>query len=114
MIDRYVAILAPKKLGKKLNAFISISIVDHSQNGLNAFIEQIQTYPEVMECHHVTGDSDFLLKIVVEDIERYNEFVTQKLSSVPNIDRVKSTFSLSVSKASTAYELNIKDLPNNY
>lgn len=114
VIRRYVAILDSKKIGKKLTAFIHISIIDHSKQGLDAFVDQVRTYPEVMECHHVTGDSDFLLKIVVEDIERYNNFVTNKLSTVPNVGRVKTSFSLSVSKATTAYELVLDDLPKEY
>lgn len=105
VIRKYVALLDPKKLGKKLNAFIHISIIDHSKRGVDIFVEHIEKYPEVMECHHVTGDSDFLLKVVVQDIEKYNEFVTEKLSIVPNIDKVKTSFSLSVRKATTVYSI---------
>lgn len=106
VISRYVAILDPKLVHKKLSAFVQISIIDHSRVGLEAFTQQVITYPEVMECHHVTGDSDFILKIVVEDIERYNQFVTEKLSNVPNIGKVQSSFSLSTSKFTTAYEID--------
>jgi len=114
VIKNYVALLEPKKLGKKLMAFIHISVIDHSKAGLESFTSQVKSYPEVMECHHVTGDADFFLKIVVEDIERYNEFVTNKLSTVPNIDKVRSSFSLSVSKSTTAYEIKLEDLPKTY
>ena len=105
VIEKYVALLDPQKLGKKLHAFIHISILDHSKRALDAFVAEIANYPEIMECHHVTGDSDFLLKVVVEDIGQYNQFVTEKLSTVSNIGKVKTSFSLSVRKKTTAYQL---------
>lgn len=101
VIKRYAALLDAKKLGKKLTAFIHISIIDHSNHGVGKFVDQVTTYPEVIECHHITGDSDFLLKIIVEDIEVYNAFITQRLWSVPNIGKVKTSFSLSTKKATT-------------
>lgn len=104
VIERYVALLDPIKLGKKLRAFIHISILDHSKQAVDEFVRQVETYPEVMECHHVTGDSDFLLIIVLADIAQYNQFVTEKLSTVSNIGRLNSSFSLSVRKKTTAYE----------
>ena len=106
VIQKYVAIIDPKKLGKKLNAFIHITILDHSKKALDLFFERVNTYSEVMECHHLTGDSDFLLKIVVTDIEEYNAFVTEKLSTVPNIGRVRSSFSLSVGRSTTAFSID--------
>ena len=114
VIRKYVAILDPKKLGKKLNAFIQITIEDHSKKALDLFFEQVNVYPEVLECHHLTGDSDFLLKIVVADIEEYNTFVTEKLSTVPNIGRVKSSFSLSVGRSTTAFKIDEKSLGLDY
>lgn len=114
VIKKYVAILDSKKLGKKLTAFIHISILDHSAKGLDDFVAEIMTQPEVIECHNVTGDSDFFLKIVVEDIEKYNEYLRNKLSKVPNIRRLKSSFSLSVKKETTAYELQLENLPRSY
>ena len=109
-----MALLDPKKLGKKLNAFIHISIIDHSKEGIDSFVNQVAGYSEVMECHHVTGDSDFLLKISVEDIEKYNLFVTEKLSVVPNINQIKTSFSLSVRKATTVFHLNLDLMPTEY
>ena len=104
-IDRYVAILNHSKLGKKMQAFIHLSIIDHSKEAVDSFVSQIEDYPEVMECHHVTGDSDFLIKVVVRDIEEFNDFITEKLSTVSNIGRLKSSFSLSVRKQTTAYDI---------
>lgn len=110
VIKKYVVLLDPKKIGKKLTAFIHISIIDHSKKGLDEFVNQINSFTEVMECHHVTGDSDFLLKVVVEDIDRYNQFITEKLSITPNIGKIKTSFSLASRKETTAYQIELKNL----
>lgn len=98
VIDRYVAILNPTLLGKKLTAFIHISIKDHTKASVESFVERVVSFEEVIECHHVSGDSDFLIQVLLEDIEKYNEFVLEKLSVVPNISKLESRFSLSVRK----------------
>ena len=114
VIQRYVALVDPKKVGKKLTVFINITIIDHSKKGLDAFLDQVTKYPEVIECHHITGDADFFLKVVVEDIERYNQFLTSQLSRVPNVGKVKSSFSLSVGKSTTAIDIDSGSLPERY
>ena len=97
-IDHYTVVLNTDKLGKKVTAFANISIKDHSKTLVNAFVERVMAFPEVLECHFVTGTSDFMIKVMVEDIEKYNLFVLEKLSAVPNIGKVESLFSLSVRK----------------
>lgn len=105
IITQYVAIVNTKKLGKKLRAFVEISIIDHSMEAIDSFVQVIQDYPEVIECHHVTGDSDFLVIILTEDIETYNHFIVKKLSSAPNVGKVRSSFSLSLKKRTTAVKV---------
>ena len=100
-IERQVAILNASLLNMKLTAFISVSIIDHSSAALETFVQQVIQFPEVLECHHVTGQSDFLLKVVIEDIEKYNEFILKKISTVKNIANIESSFSLSTRKLST-------------
>ncbi|MBK8504298.1 MAG: Lrp/AsnC family transcriptional regulator [Saprospiraceae bacterium] len=95
IIKQYVAILDHHKLGRKLHAFIDISIKDHSKGAIDAFVDDVVKHPEVMECYHVTGESDFLLKVLLDDVEQYNQFVLNKLSTVPNIGKVETRFSLS-------------------
>ena len=105
VIDRYMAVLNPDKLGKKLTAFAHISIKDHSKELVEKFVEQVISFSEVLECHYVTGAADFMIKVLVEDIETYNHFVLEKLSAVSNIGKVESLFSLSVRKKTTAVPL---------
>lgn len=101
-ITKNVAILNPELLNLNLVVFISISISDHSISALDEFVEQVIQFPEVLECHHVTGQSDFLLKVILKDIKEYNEFVLSKISTVSNIAKVESSFSLSVRKYTQA------------
>ncbi len=98
IIDHYAAVLNTEKLGIKLKAFTHISLKDHSKELVEEFVQCITDFPEVMECHYVTGDSDFIIVILVEDMEKYKEFVLEKLFDVPNIGKLESYFSLSVGK----------------
>ena len=106
LIKKYVAIIDPRLLGKTLHAFIHISINEHSKKGLEAFVEQIIELPEVLECHHISGVFDFILKTIFDDMEAYNQFILNDLSVVPNIGRVETRFSLSVRKHTTAIPVN--------
>ena len=101
IIDHYTIALNADKLGKKLTAFANISIKDHSKELVNAFVDRVMDFPEVMECHFVTGTSDFMVRVLVDDIEKYNLFILEKLSAVPNIGKVESLFSLDVRKKTT-------------
>ena len=104
-IDRYVALVDPAKVGKTLFAFVHISLKEHARPEVEKFVEQVIQFKEVMECYHVTGDADFVLKVVLENIESYNQFVLERLSVVSNIGKVESRFCLSVRKYSTEIPL---------
>jgi len=105
VISQYVALVDPLKLDKKLRIFVEISVSDHSIKSIEKFVAQIIQHNEVIECHHVTGDSDFLLIIVTKDIEAYNDFISNKLSKVTNVGKVRSSFSLSIKKKTTALHI---------
>ncbi len=100
IIDHYAAILNSEKLGKKLFAFAHISLKDHSKDLVEEFTEKIIQIPEVMECHYTTGDTDFILKILLENMERYRDFVLTELFEMSNIAKVETYLSLSVPKKS--------------
>ena len=104
-IERYVALVDPAKVGKTLFAFVHISLKEHARPEVEKFVEQVIQFKEVLECYHVTGDADFVLKVVLENIESYNQFVLERLSVVSNIGKVESRFCLSVRKYSTEIPL---------
>lgn len=105
VIDRYVALVNPAKVGKKLFAFVHISLKEHARPEVEKFVEQVIQFKEVMECYHVSGNADFVLKVALDDIEAYNQFVLKRLSVVNNIGKVESRFCLSVRKYSTEIPL---------
>jgi len=100
-IDRYVALLDEAKLGYKMVAFVQISLNLHNLDEVNAFVRRVTVFPEVMECYHTTGESDFLLKILVSDMDRFNDFILHKLSEIENLRHVKTQFALSTRKRTT-------------
>lgn len=100
VITHYSAMLNTDLLGKKLYAFAHITLKDHSKASVQKFTKQIIKTPQVMECYYVTGDSDFILKILLNDMEMYREFVMEKLFEMSNIAKVETFLSLSVLKNS--------------
>jgi len=106
-IKRYVAILDRDKVGKGLIAFTSIQLREHSQTALRTFEQKSVKFKEVMECYRLTGNFDFLLKIAIHDMKEYNDFLMNKLSTLPNIGSVQTYFVLSEGKSETAYPLNM-------
>ncbi len=102
-IKKYVALVNHKKMGLSLVAFISISLTKHSRSYLDQFVKEVNQYKEVMECYHIAGNFDFILKVIVKDMEAYETFVLTKLSNIANLGRVQSSFVLSVNIHTTAY-----------
>jgi len=106
VISKYVALLSAEKLEKNLVAFVDISLKDHGKDAVEHFVNEIIKFSEVQECHHVTGQADIIIKVLLKNISEYNDFVLNKLSIVPNIGKLESRFSLSVRKNSTVIDLN--------
>lgn len=106
IIKKYVAIIDPISLGIETSTFVEVTLSVHGKKAVKAFLEAVTRIDEVMECHHVTGDADFLLKIVVKNIPAYEELLLQKLLELPNIQHLKTMVVLSTPKNNTA--LNIK------
>lgn len=105
IIRQYVALVDNRKLDLILTAFISISLTKHSRSYLDKFVKEINQYPEVMECYHIAGNFDFLLKIVVKNMEKYEVFILTKLSTIANLGQVQSSFVLSSNIHKTAYRV---------
>ncbi len=105
-IKRYVAILDRDKVGKGLIAFTSVQLREHTQSSLRTFEQKSVKIKEVMECYRLTGNFDFLLKIAIRDMKEYNDFLMNKLSTLPNIGSVQTYFVLSEGKSETAYPLD--------
>jgi Lrp/AsnC family leucine-responsive transcriptional regulator len=93
MIDGYVALLNAKKLGLTLMAFIGISMDKHTPERFEALEETLAQYPEVLECHLITGQTaDYLLKVIVKDMDAYQQFLLQKLTRIEGVSGVHTSF----------------------
>ncbi|MGB0522692.1 MAG: Lrp/AsnC family transcriptional regulator [Flammeovirgaceae bacterium] len=92
VIQGYAAIVDHKQVAQSMIAYCNVSLKEHSQAFIETFERQVRQLREVMECHHIAGASDYLLKIVVKDMEVYREFMTNKLATIENIGRVQSSF----------------------
>ncbi|MDN3493852.1 Lrp/AsnC family transcriptional regulator [Winogradskyella bathintestinalis] len=105
-IENYVAVLNNKKMGLKLTVFIGITLQGHTRSYLEKFVKEINNFPEVVECHRVSGNFDYLLKLVVEDIEAYETFIISKLTLLPYLGNVQSLIALSTSKETNEIDLS--------
>ncbi|QFU74199.1 Lrp/AsnC family transcriptional regulator [Halioglobus maricola] len=95
LIERHVSLLNQSMLGLKLTAYIGISMDRHTPDRFEAFEQEVASYPEVMACSVVTGQSsDYLLKAVVPDMEYYEKFLLGKLTRIPGVTGVHSSFEL--------------------
>ncbi|MDB5116767.1 MAG: winged helix-turn-helix transcriptional regulator [Mucilaginibacter sp.] len=104
-IKRYAAIVDPKKIGRGLIAYTQVQLKQHSQESLLAFQAEIIKLSEVMECYHMTGAFDFLLRIAISDMDEYNQLVMTKLSNMPDVGMMQSFFVMSEAKNESAYTL---------
>lgn len=106
LIEGYSARLDAKKVGLRQTVFIAISLQGHTRSYLEKFVNEINSFPEVIECHRVSGGFDYLLKLVVEDIEAYETFIISKLTLLPYIGNVQSHIVLSSSKETHELDLS--------
>ncbi len=98
IITRYAAVLDAAKLGRKLMVICHVSIREHNKLAGTKFIKSILFMPEVLECYSISGEFDFLLKVLTQDMEAYYDFHVNKLSQVDNVGHVQSTFVMGVVK----------------
>ncbi|MDQ1097124.1 MULTISPECIES: Lrp/AsnC family transcriptional regulator [Chryseobacterium] len=104
-IKRYVALLDNKKVGLPLIAFCNVSLAVHDDEHIRRFQEEIKNIEEIVECYSTGGMYDFLIKVILKDLDHYNIFAFQKLTKVQGIVKMQSSFVLDEIKNVTA--LNI-------
>ena len=104
-ISRYVTLLDALRLGLKVSVFIHVTLERQVESALGTFEKAIRERPEVMECYLMTGDADYLLRVVVPDIQKLEEFILQFLTRVPGVGNIRSSFALKQGKYQTALPL---------
>jgi len=93
IIDHSITLLNPSRLGLKLTAFVQISMDKHTPDRFENFEAHVQAFPEVVECYLITGhDADYQLKVMVPDMDYYQEFLLGKLTRIEGVSGVHSSF----------------------
>jgi Lrp/AsnC family leucine-responsive transcriptional regulator len=111
VIDRYVALLRPDRVGLGLTAYINVRLEKHTElhkrNPMDVFRASVLTWPEVVECAALTGEMDYLLQVMVPDMAAYSRFVLDTLLKHPSVQDMKSSFVLDRLKSTTALPLGM-------
>ncbi len=110
-IQKYVALLDKRKIGLSLVAYTNVSLKEHNTDFLSHFEEAARALPEVVECYHIAGLFDYLLKVVVRDMDAYQHFVSKKLAALENIGKVQSSFVMTEIKHTTSLPLGFSENP---
>jgi len=108
-IQRYVAVLDKRKVGKNLTSFTHVQLKEHSQSMMKSFEKEVIKFPEVQECYHMSGQYDFLLKVSILDMDEYYDFMINRLAKLANVGNVQSFFVLVEAKQHTAYTLKLPE-----
>ena len=104
-IRQYVAILDQEKMGFDMTCFVNVSLRMHGPNELSGFRASVNELPEVLDCYHVTGEFDYLLKVIVRNRKELQRFVERKLTPIPGVARIYTSLVLEEIKSSTSLPL---------
>jgi DNA-binding Lrp family transcriptional regulator len=108
IVRGYHADIDPHALGFGVTVFASVSLKSQAEVDLRAFHELIESWPMVRECHMLTGETDFLLKVVAADWDAYEKFLTTKLTAAPNVSTVKSALTIKTTKFEPGVPIDAK------
>jgi DNA-binding Lrp family transcriptional regulator len=97
-IRGYHADIEPSALGYSIMVFAMVSLKSQAEEDLRAFESHVRALPQVRECHMLNGEIDFILKIVAHDLQSFQEFLTSKLTSAPNVTSVKTSLTIRTAK----------------
>ena len=105
VIEKYVVLLDRNKIQKGFVVFCHLKLMQHTKEFISQFEKEVVQLNEVLECFHVSGDYDYILKICVENMEEYREFMVTKLTTLQHIGSTHSTFMIGEVKNTTAFSL---------
>ena len=106
IITSYHAKLNTEKIGLGVTTFVLATLSGHNRANIEGFIEEINKIPEVVECHHITGAGDFILKVIAKDIASYQKLMLEKVSDIKQVDNMQSMVVLSTFKDSKVIPVN--------
>lgn len=106
IIRGYVALVDPATVEKSIAAIVHVTLREHGEQRLTAFKDAVREFDEVQAAWHTAGEEDFILKVLVTDMEEYERFVVHRLSAIPDIARIRTSFCLSAVKDGTRVPLD--------
>ncbi len=107
VLEKRVALLNPRKLGFQIHVLLAVAMVEHTDANRQSFESHVQSLPEVTECYSVSGERDYILQVVVIDMDAYNHFINTQILDHPAVRSASSTFALRRVKYSTALPLSL-------
>ena len=105
LIRGYVALLDPDRLGLRLTALVMVRLSLHQERPIEQFRKSVLEIPEILECYHVSGEFDFLLKVVVRDIRAYEQLIREKITKIKGLQQINTAFVMGVPKHTTEIPL---------
>lgn len=105
VVRRYVALLDARTVGLGVSVFIQVRLEKQAEGSLEVFEQAVKRFPQIMECYLMTGDSDYLLRLVVADVESLQRFMVEELVRIPGVSNIRSSFALKQVKFETALPL---------
>lgn len=102
-----VALLDRRRLGLRVMVFVQVKLVRGARGALSEFEATVRSFPEVLECHMLMGETDFLLKVVTRDVDSYETFLRDHLSCLPAVQEVQSSMALTNVKSTTRLPLGL-------
>nr|WP_311730089.1 Lrp/AsnC family transcriptional regulator [Cupriavidus alkaliphilus] len=105
LISKHVTLLDPRKLGLNVNVFIQVSLEKQTRAGLESFERAVLALPQVMECYLMSGDSDYLIRVLVPEVQALEHFIVDKLTRLAGVASIRSSFALKQVKYQTALPL---------
>ena len=113
VIEGYTARIDPRALGHQVIVFVHVTMQDHDQKALMRFEKAVSQLPDVLECHHVAGEYDFLLKLLARDVTTLRAILVDRVSTLPGVARIHTTLVLATSKHTLDVPSHDPALPEN-
>jgi DNA-binding Lrp family transcriptional regulator len=108
IVEGYVTLVDREALGFDMLCFVQVTLQRHEPEAVHRFREIVQTLPEVMECHHITGEYDYLLKVIVRNRKHLEQFLVETLTPIPGMDKLRTSLVLSEIKNTIEVPLDLE------
>lgn len=112
IIRGYQAIVEPETVGNPIISYVSVSLAHHRREPLEQFSARIRQLPQILEAYHLTGETDYLLKIAVPSIPALEKFLTGQISTIPGVDKVRTSMVLSSIKTNGVVPIELDHSTN--